>query len=113
MNVKDFLQGKFSYQFTDATIIGVMLERSISIEADYDQVTKQLLDLARADLLMFLCRFTNQGSESVKKGSWNRTTAAKSISPEDKKAYKEEANGIYQYYGEPTDYSFKDQSDDW
>lgn len=113
MNVKDFLQGKFSQQFTDATLIGTMLDRGIPIQAEFDQVTKKQLDLARADLFKFLYTFTSHGSESVKKGSWSRTTSAMSITKEEREVYRSEANKIYKYYGEPTDYSMKDQTDDW
>lgn len=113
MNVKDFLQGKFSQQFTDQTLCGVMLERGISLEAQYDQVTKKQLDLARADLFDFLSTYVSQGSESVKKGSWSHTTANIAISDKERLEFRRSANAIYETYGEPTKYSMKDQTNDW
>ena len=99
--IEQYLQGLFSYPFTEANLNSVLLKRGIDAGADQMDVTDRLKELAQADLYMVLFNAFSKGNDTVQKGNWKRSTGAMMIGVNDRKMFRDQANSIYAKYDEP------------
>ena len=112
--IEEYLQGLFAYQFTSGNLNSVLLKREIESGCDQADVTIELKELAQADLYMVLFNIFSQGSETVTKGNWSRSTGSVSIGVSDRKSFWDAANLIYTKYGETGTYNgMKDGTNLW
>jgi galactitol-specific phosphotransferase system IIB component len=98
--IESYLQGLFTYTFTEANINSVFLKRGIEVGVDEADVSVQSKELSQADLLVILSSAFSKGNESVQKGNWKRTTGGYNIGVTDRREYLRQANAIYAKYGE-------------
>jgi hypothetical protein len=113
MNIKDFLKAKFVYEFTDNQILAVMLERGIPVNAMFDQATEKQLDLAKADLYEIMFTLFSHGTNSIKRGNWARSVGGIIITEQDRLAFRESANFLYEKHGEEAKYLGRDRTNAW
>jgi hypothetical protein len=112
--IEQYLQGLFAYTFTAANLNSVLLKRDIESGADQADVSTELKELAQADLYMVLFNIFSQGSQSVTKGNWTRSTGSVNIGVNDRKSFWDAANMIYKKYGETdASYGMKDGTNLW
>lgn len=115
MTIEQYLQGLFSYPFTEANLNSVLLKRGIDAGADQIDVTDRLKELAQADLYMVMFNSFGKAGESVSKGNWKRSTSSISFGVNDREQFLKAANDIYKKHGELTNitYGIKDGTNLW
>lgn len=96
-----YLQGLFSYTFTDENMASVLQKRGIEADSEYTEVSVELRELAEADLYMILFNTFSKSNDTVQKGNWKRSTGSMTIGVTDRKMFLAHANSIYSKYGEP------------
>ena len=112
--IEGYLQGLFAYQFSEANLNSILIKRGIEKGSDESDVSIKLKELAQADLYMVLFNIFSQGSSTVSKGNWSRSTASVNIGVNDRKSFWDAANLIYKKYGESATYSgIKDGTNLW
>jgi len=113
MNIKDYLQGLFTYQFSEANMLSILLKRGILEDANYVDVEEKSRELAQADLYMVMYTMYTQGSETVKKGNWSKSTGGINVGVYDRRSFNQAADSIYNKYGETISYSLIARSNAW
>ena len=112
--IEQYLQGLFAYTFSEGNLNSVLLKREIDTGCDHLDVTTELKELAQADLYMVLFNIFSQGSQSVTRGNWTRSTGSVTIGVTDRKSFWDAANIIYKKYGETgASYGMKDGTNLW
>lgn len=99
--IEAYLQGLFTYIFTDANMASVLLKRGITAGSDFEDVSEKDRELAQADLYMVLFNAFSKGNDTVQKGNWKRSTGGMTIGVNDRKMFRDQANSIYAKYDEP------------
>jgi hypothetical protein len=112
--IEQYLQGLFSYEFSEANLTSVLIKRDIESGVDQADVSTELKELATADLYMVLFNVFSRGNTSVTRGNWSRSSGSVNIGVNDRKAFLDAANAIYKKYGESSAaYSIKDGTNLW
>jgi hypothetical protein len=98
--IEDYLQGLFAYQFTDQNMTSVLLKREVTAGTDQALVSTEDKELCTADLYMIMFNAFSTGSDSTQRGNWKRTIGGITVGVTDRKMFRDQANFIYNKYGE-------------
>lgn len=103
ITIKDYLQGKFEYEFTDLAFKSVLIELSflegvfdgddneITITSSIKKLTAKGRDLAKAELYLILAGAISGGSETTTRGEFSYTTRNLSFGVNDRIAFTNKA----------------------
>ncbi len=113
MTAREYIEGLFTYTFSDANIASAFQKRELSITAEYEEATTKQLELIQADLYMVMYTVFSQGSQSKKSGGWSKSEGGYQVTVNDRRAWKTSADAIYKKYGESVSYTLKDRTTGW
>lgn len=103
MKIDDYFKGAVTYPINTINIQSILVDRGIVLDLSTAVVTDlsvKDLELSKADILMFIVRATNVGSERQSKGDWTSETGGIRITNSDRNFMISEARKIYRKYGE-------------
>ncbi len=98
MTVKDYLGGLFDYSFKPSTLASIMEARGLDGDGEKQLAEIRNLELARADLLIFISTSSHGASKKVQRGNRSASLSNGSYSRLDLRAI---ANSIYKKWDEP------------
>ena len=113
MTAKEYISGRFEYEFSDRNYASAFIKRGLLITALYEEATLKQLELIEADLYMVMVTVFSQGSQSKKQGNWSESDGGKQVGVYDRSRWEKIANNIYKKYGEYVSYSLKDATSRW
>lgn len=100
---EDYIKGAVAFSIPDLAVNNIRIKRSVTLGQDILELSKQTLELAYADALIYGAGLpkTTTGVKDAD-GGWSHTEGNVTISDKDKSYFRSQAFGIYAKYGEPT-----------
>lgn len=100
-DIIEFISSLTGFVFDKAVLKRIALERQVYDATDFNQLSKQDIDLMRADLLLTAYLSPNViASNTQAHGSYSQTIGSQTISSEDKEKLYNIFYGIYKRYND-------------
>lgn len=101
MTIEEYLKGKTGYSITDDAIRSILFDRNVSEDSDASSLSQREKDLCVADLFRWiLLNPSISASVEDADGGWKHKEGSSQMSDSDKSFLRQEANRIYDLYGE-------------
>lgn len=101
--MEDYLCGCVNIDVPKDVILRILLERDVDICENVINIEKEVRDLCKADLYVWMCMgVSRKNTVADADNGWSHSDGGYVISSEDKKLFLKMANAIYEKNGEKT-----------